>query len=172
LFERGPEKKRRFALPNVPVASTLNSEVLKYGTVVEWGSPIFNEPGVKFGVSIGSEMAPAPLVPSKEASSVSTRVTGRPLENRVIPLKRHPFTNLLGPPKQSKGLVVVADYKVVPKVEGGERSLTLVQQVDLLAVSRTVVEGLGIRVARQKFQPRNTLANAQLQRIVTGFSTR
>ena len=35
---------------------------------------------------MGSEIAPAPPVPSKELSSVSTSVTGRPVENLVMPL--------------------------------------------------------------------------------------
>jgi hypothetical protein len=64
---------------------------------------MFSEPDVKFGVSTGSEIAPALLVPSKELSSVSVRVTGRPAENLVMPLNRQPFTNLLGPPRRSTG---------------------------------------------------------------------
>src|SRR6266498_468635 len=103
LLRPGPEKKRRRELPNVPNVSGLNKAVLKYGVVADRGSPILKDPGVKFGVSIVSEIAPAPPVPSKELSSVSTRVTGIPVENRVMPLNLHPFTSLLGPPNRSNG---------------------------------------------------------------------
>ena len=102
LFKPGPEKNRRRAVPNVPRVSGLNREVLKYGCP-ERGSAILSEPGVKFGVSTGSEIAPALLVPSSELSSVSMRVTGRPVENLVMPLSRQPLTSRLGPPKRSKG---------------------------------------------------------------------
>src|ERR1700682_6342785 len=101
LFKPGPEKKRRLAVPRVPRISGLNSEVLKYGRP-ERGSLMLNDPGVKFGVSTGREIAPALLVPSKEFSSFSVRVTGRPVENLVMPLNRQPFTSLLGPPRRSK----------------------------------------------------------------------
>ena len=90
LFKPGPEKNRRLAFPNVPMVSGLNRDVLKYG-FPERGSLMLNEPGVKFGVSTGSEIAPALLVPSKELSSVSVRVTGRPVENLVMPLSRQPL---------------------------------------------------------------------------------
>ena len=102
LFSPGPEKNLRRDVPNVPSASCEKSAVLKYG-LPERGSLMLSDPGVKFGVSTGSEIAPALLVPSNELSSVSRSVTGWPLENRVIPLMRHPFTNRLGPCKRSKG---------------------------------------------------------------------
>ncbi len=82
------------------------------------GSVIFNDPGMKFGVSMGSEIAPALLVPSNELSSVSISVTGRPVEKRVMPLSLQPFTNRLGPAETIEGkMVVIADYEVVPDIE-------------------------------------------------------
>src|SRR5580704_18278016 len=95
LFSPGPEKNLRLEFPICPRASAVHNAVLKY--VPLRGSEIASDPGVKFGVSIGSEIAPAPPVPSNELSSVSTSVTGIPVENRVIPLNRQPCTSRRGP---------------------------------------------------------------------------
>jgi len=68
---------------------------MKYG-FPERGSLMFSEPDVKFGVSTGSEIAPALLVPSKELSSVSVRVTEKTGGEPGDAAQRQPFTNLLG----------------------------------------------------------------------------
>ena len=170
LFRPGPEKNRRLAVPSVPRSPELKSDVLKYGC--PWrGSVMLSGPGVKFGVSMGSEIAPAPLVPSSELSSVSTRVTGSPVENLVMPLNLHPLTKPARSAKEIEGqLVVVADDEVVPHVERGERMLARVEQIDLLAVSRTIVQRLGVGVAGEKFQAGDLLAHTHLQRVVAGLA--
>ena len=81
-----------------------------------------------------------------------------------MPLSRQPLHQPARPAKAVEGqLVVIADHEVVPDIEGRERPLTLIQRIDLLAVSGTIVQRLGVGVAGQKFQPGDTLPDTQLQ---------
>src|SRR6202022_1072526 len=57
----------------------------------------------RFGVSTERTIGPPNKGPSSDQSSFSTSVTGRPVANRVIPLKAHPFVSRFGPPHLSNG---------------------------------------------------------------------
>src|ERR1700722_8165566 len=91
LLMPGPWKKRRLALPSRPIGSGANKDVLKYGPLR--GFEIFREPGVYSGVSSGSWIGPEPEVPKRELSSISSSVTGRPVEKRVTALTVQPFVS-------------------------------------------------------------------------------
>ena len=65
---------------------------------------------------------------------------------------------------------VIADHEVVPDIESRERTLAGIQEVNLFPVSGTVVERLCVRIAGEKFDIFDVLAQAQLQRVVAGVS--
>src|SRR5580698_1696955 len=94
LLTPGPWKKRRGEFPSWPSGSKLKSEVLKYGCP-ERGFVKFSGPPLYSGESYGSWIGPEPDVPSSDRSSVSSSVTGRPVEKRVIPLTLHPCVSRL-----------------------------------------------------------------------------
>ena len=58
----------------------------------------------------------------------------------------------------------------MPHIERRQRLQVMIQRIDLLAITRAIVERLAIGVASQEFQSRDTLPQAQLQGVVTGIT--
>src|SRR5262249_34147848 len=69
-------------------------------------------------------------------------------------------------------LIVVADNEVMTHVERRQRTCALIEEINLFAIARRVVERFGIGVASKKLEILQALPQSKLNGVIAGLSDR